>query len=71
MGELGVYLHFRENSAADDDLSARVAFPFFICGFLFERVEPPFDLFPLLFELVDPFPITLWHWLSDQKVTLG
>jgi hypothetical protein len=60
-------LHFGENSTADDDFSARVALPFFICGFLFERVEPPFDFFPLLFELFDSLPVTLWHWLSDQK----
>jgi hypothetical protein len=38
---------------------------------LFERVEPPFDFFPLLFELFDPLPVTFWHWLSDQKVMLG
>jgi hypothetical protein len=38
---------------------------------LFERVEPPFDFFPLLLELFDPLPVTLWHWLSDQKVMLG
>jgi hypothetical protein len=38
---------------------------------LFERVEPPFDFFPLLFELFDPLPVTLWHWLSDQEVVLG
>jgi hypothetical protein len=71
VGELRVYLHFGENSAADDDFSARVAFPSFICGFLFERVEPPFDFSPLLFELFDPLSVTLWHWLSDQEVMLG
>jgi hypothetical protein len=58
--ELGVYLHFRENSAADDDLSARVAFPFFICGFLFERVVPARSVL----RFVDASPGCMM--LSDQ-----